>query len=192
MPQNPSPTWTAWPDLPNVGKVIIRVDFGTQRAHGAVDRNASSKRPGLQFQLISGTHPGAVALAPNEFGRKDSVMQLPVILEGESLRRLIQGAIVGGLLTAFLGFNWGGWTTQSTARQLAVSDTSIALVAVLAPMCADRFRTASDVTLNMAEFKKVSSWQQDSFIQKGGWATFSGMISPDLAIAQACAKLLTT
>jgi hypothetical protein len=42
----------------------------------------------------------------------------------------------------------------------------------------------------MAEFKKVSLWQQDSFIQKGGWATFPGMSSPDLAIADACAKML--
>ena len=119
-------------------------------------------------------------------------MQLPAILEGESLRRLIQGAIVGGLATAFIGFNWGGWMLESTAKQSAVKDTSAALVAVLAPMCADKFRTASDVTLNMVEFKKVSSWMQDSFIQKGGWATFPGMNSPDLAIAQACAKLLTT
>jgi hypothetical protein len=119
-------------------------------------------------------------------------MQLPAILEGESLRRLIQGAVAGGLVTALLGFNWGGWMLESTARQIAVKDTSAALVAVLAPMCADKFRTASDVALNMAEFKKVSSWMQDSFIQKGGWATFSGMSSPDLAIAQACARLLTT
>jgi hypothetical protein len=119
-------------------------------------------------------------------------MQLPAILEGESLRRLIQGAVAGGLVTALLGFNWGGWMLESTARQIAVKDTTAALVAVLAPMCADKFRTASDVTLNMAEFKKVSSWMQDSFIQKGGWATFPGMSSPDLAIAQACARLLTT
>jgi hypothetical protein len=119
-------------------------------------------------------------------------MQLPAILEGESLRRLIQGAIVGGLATAFIGFNWGGWMLESTAKQSAVKDTSAALVAVLAPMCADKFRTASDSTLNMAEFKKVNSWMQDSYIQKGGWATFPGMSSPDLAIAQACAKLLTT
>jgi hypothetical protein len=117
-------------------------------------------------------------------------MQLPAILEGESLRRLIQGAIAGGLVTAFIGFNWGGWTTESNARQAAVRDTSAALAAVLAPMCADKFRAASDAVLNMAEFKKVSSWQQDSYIQKGGWATFPGMASPDLAIAQACAKLL--
>ena len=119
-------------------------------------------------------------------------MQLPAILEGESLTRLLQGAFLGFLATVIIGFNWGGWTLESTARQTAVKDTSTALVAVLAPMCADKFRMASDATLNMTEFKKVSSWQQDSFIQKGGWATFSGMSAPDLAIAQACAKLLTT
>ena len=43
----------------------------------------------------------------------------------------------------------------------------------------------------MAELKKVGSWQQDSYIQKGGWATFKGMASPDLAVAQACANILT-
>jgi hypothetical protein len=58
-------------------------------------------------------------------------------------------------------------------------------------MCAEKFRTGSDATAKMAEFKKVSLWQQDSYIQKGGWATFPGMSSPDLAIAEACAKLLT-
>ena len=47
-------------------------------------------------------------------------------------------------------------------------------------MCVDKFRTGPDGTSNMTEFKKVSTWQQDSFIQKGGWATFPGMGSPDL------------
>jgi hypothetical protein len=119
-------------------------------------------------------------------------MQLPAILEGESLTRLIQGAIVGFIATVVIGFNWGGWTLESTAKQAAEKNASAALVAVLAPMCADKFRGASDAALNMTEFKKVSSWMQDSYIQKGGWATFPGMGAPDLAIAQACAKLLTT
>jgi hypothetical protein len=118
-------------------------------------------------------------------------MQLPAILEGPSLTRLIQGAVFGAIATAFIGFNWGGWMLEGTARQRAVADTSAALVAVLAPMCADKFRAGAEATQNMAEFKKVSSWQQDSYIQKGGWATFPGMSSPDLAIAQACATLLT-
>jgi hypothetical protein len=119
-------------------------------------------------------------------------MQRPAILEGESITRLVQGAIAGVLVTVVIGFNWGGWTLESTSKQNTEKSTSAALVAVLAPMCAEKFRLASDVTLNMAEFKKVSSWMQDSFIQKGGWATFPGMSSPDLAVAQACAKILAT
>ena len=118
-------------------------------------------------------------------------MQLPAILEGPSLTRLLQGAFVGFVATAVIGFNWGGWTLGSTAKQMAQKDTSAALVAVLAPMCAEKFRSSSDAAAKMAEFKKVSLWQQDSFIQKGGWATFPGMSSPDLAIAEACAKMLT-
>lgn len=80
----------------------------------------------------------------------------------------------------------------STAKQMAVKDTSTALVAVLAPMCADKFRSGSEAPTNMAEFKKVNTWQQDTYLQKGGWATFPGLASPDLAIAQACANILTT
>jgi hypothetical protein len=117
-------------------------------------------------------------------------MQLPEMLEGPSLTRLIQGALFGAAATAFIGFNWGGWALESTAKQRAVADTSAAMVAVLAPMCADKFRSGTEAVVNTAELKKVSVWQQDTFIQKGGWATFPGMSAPDLAIAQACAKLL--
>jgi hypothetical protein len=119
-------------------------------------------------------------------------MRMPEFLEGASLTRLLQGACFGAVATAIIGFNWGGWTLHSTAREMAVKDTSAALVAVLAPMCVDKFRTGADGTSNMTEFKKVSTWQQDSFIQKGGWATFPGMSGPDLAVARACASLLGT
>ena len=117
-------------------------------------------------------------------------MQFPEILRGESRKRLLQGAFAGFLATVLVGFTWGGWTLEATARQMAEKNTSAALVAVLAPMCADKFRHASDAALNMSELKRVSSWQQDSYIQKGGWATFPGLSAPDLAIAEACAKLL--
>jgi len=43
----------------------------------------------------------------------------------------------------------------------------------------------------MVELKKVSSWMQDSYIEKGGWATFSGGTAPERGVAQACANLLT-
>ena len=69
-------------------------------------------------------------------------MSLPAILEGPSVTRLLQGACAGALATVLVGFGWGGWMLGSTAKQMAVKDTSTALVAVLAPMCADKFRAA--------------------------------------------------
>jgi hypothetical protein len=33
--------------------------------------------------------------------------------------------------------------------------------------------------------------EHDTFIEKGGWATFPGMAMPDRGVAQACANLLT-
>jgi hypothetical protein len=32
---------------------------------------------------------------------------------------------------------------------------------------------------------------QDSYIEKGGWATFAGVSPPGRGVAQACATLLT-
>ena len=78
-----------------------------------------------------------------------------------------------------------------TAKQMADKNASAAVVAILAPMCADKFRQGADASANMAELKKVSSWMQDSYIEKGGWATFPGNGSPDRSVAQACATLLT-
>ena len=46
-------------------------------------------------------------------------MELPSILQGESLTRLAQGAIAGFLATTVIGFNWGGWMLESTAKQMA-------------------------------------------------------------------------
>jgi hypothetical protein len=118
-------------------------------------------------------------------------MQLPPILQAESLVRLLQGAFAGFLATAIIGFNWGGWTLESTAKQMAEKSANTARVAALAPMCADKFQQAADANVNMAELKKVNSWMQDSYIEKGGWATFPGMTSPERGVAQACAELLT-
>jgi hypothetical protein len=119
-------------------------------------------------------------------------MQFPAILQGESRTRFVQGAFAGFLATVILGFGWGGWTLGSTAKENAVKGAAAAVVAVLAPLCADKFRQAADAPANLAELKKTSSWQQDTYIEKGGWATFPGMGAPDRGVAQACANLLTT
>ena len=134
----------------------------------------------------------SVALASKQSSERSPPMQLPSILQRESRTRLLQGAFAGFLATVIIGFGWGGWTLGSTARETAAKSAAAAVVAVLAPMCADKFRQTAEASANMTELKKVSSWMQDSYIEKGGWATFPGMSSPDRGVAQACATLLTT
>jgi hypothetical protein len=79
----------------------------------------------------------------------------------------------------------------STAKENAVKSAAAAVVAVLAPICADKFQHAAEAPANLVELKKTSTWQQDTYIEKGGWATFPGMSVPDRTVAQACANLLT-
>jgi hypothetical protein len=113
-------------------------------------------------------------------------MQVPSILHGDSLKRLLQGAFIGFLATVIIGFGWGGWTLGSTAKEMA----GAALVSALAPICVDKFQNAAEAAANLAELRKVSSWQRASFVEKGGWATLPGSDSANSAVAQACAKML--
>jgi hypothetical protein len=117
-------------------------------------------------------------------------MQVPSILQGESFKRLLQGAFVGFLATVVIGFGWGGWTLGSAAKEMADKSASSAVIAALAPICVDKFQRATGAEANLAELKKVSSWQQATFVEKGGWATLPGSDTVNSSVARACADLL--
>src|SRR3981081_3288809 len=87
-------------------------------------------------------------------------MQLPAILQGESLRRLMQGAAAGAVATMFVGFNWGGWSLGSTADKMAKERSDLAVVAALAPVCAEKFRALPDADAKTAALSKVDSWKR--------------------------------
>ena len=118
-------------------------------------------------------------------------MQLPAILQGDSLKRLLQGAAAGAAATLLIGFNWGGWVTGGTAKDMTQKSSTAAVIAALSPICVDKFQHSAEATVNMAELKKVSSYQQGSFIEKGGWATLPGSDSANSSVAQACANMLS-
>jgi hypothetical protein len=101
------------------------------------------------------------------------------------------GAAGGAVALAIFGFTWGGWMTSSTANKLADQRADSAVVAVLTPICVEAFLHNADVTANLTALKKISStWEQDDFIEKGGWATRPGASSPDCVLARACAEKL--
>jgi hypothetical protein len=118
-------------------------------------------------------------------------MQVPLILQGESLKRLLQGAAAGAVATIFVGFYWGGWITGGTAIKLADERANTAVVAALAPICEEKFLQNSDAKANLAVLQKIStSLGQGDYLEKGGWATRPGATSPDYQLARACAEKL--
>jgi hypothetical protein len=117
-------------------------------------------------------------------------MELPKILQGESRTRLLQGIAIGAIAATIVGFNWGGWVLGSTAAKQAADSSKTAVVAVLTPICVDKFQRAADASNNLDALKKTAVYQQSDFVEKGGWATFSGSDTANSAVAQACANLL--
>ena len=118
-------------------------------------------------------------------------MQVPSILQGESLSRLLQGAAAGAVASMVIGFSWGGWMTGGTANRLAAERVDTAVVAALTPICVEKFLQDSDAKANLAVIKKIPSfWEQGEYVQKGGWATQPGATSSDYHLARACAEKL--
>ena len=118
-------------------------------------------------------------------------MQLPSFLLGQSRERLIQGAIAGSVLTMAIGFGFSGWQMRSNVERRAELAVNKAVVAVLTPICVANFRQAADVKATTVALNATDSWHRDSFVEKGGWATFPGSKEPANGVAEACAKILS-
>jgi len=122
---------------------------------------------------------------------RQETMQIPSILQAPSLTRLLQGIALGAAATMVIGFYWGGWTLNSTARQMAENRADIAVVAVLAPICVEQFQRQEDAAAKLADFKRIISWNQASYVAAHGWATMPGAGKPKtLAVARACAEMI--
>lgn len=117
------------------------------------------------------------------------MFQLPSILQGESLTRLAQGAAIGAVAAIAVGFYWGGWSLQSTAEKMAKSQSDAAVVAALAPVCADKFRAMPDAEAKQVSLTKVDSWKRrDEFPKE--LVTLPGESYPNSALVDACYKIL--
>jgi alpha/beta superfamily hydrolase len=116
-------------------------------------------------------------------------MEMPSMLQGESLKRLLQGAAAGAIATVVIGFSWGGWSLSSTANTMAKQRSEQAVVAALAPVCADKFRALPDAEAKKVALSKVDSWKRrDEFPKE--FVTLPGESYPNSALVDACYTLL--
>ena len=103
----------------------------------------------------------------------------------------IQGAVVGAIALAIVGFSWGGWVTGGSADKRAAVAAHDAMVVALAPICVERFRAQGDAVNKLGELSKASSWDRGSFIERSGFATMPGSKTSDSDVARACAEILS-
>jgi hypothetical protein len=116
-------------------------------------------------------------------------MQVPSILQGESLKHLLQGAAVGAVATIFVGFYWGGWWLGSTADKIVKEQSKLAVVAALAPVCAEKFRAQPDGAAKIIALSKVYPWNRAKDFPKE-LVTLPGETEPSSALVDACYALL--
>ena len=94
-------------------------------------------------------------------------MQVPSMLQAESLTRLLQGAAAGAVATMFVGFYWAGWSLGSTADKTAKERSELAVIAALAPVCADKFRALPDAEAKQVALSKVELVEASGRIPQG-------------------------
>ena len=116
-------------------------------------------------------------------------MQLPPFLQGDSVTRLLQGAAAGAVATMIVGFYWGDWSLGSTADKMAKERSELAVVAALAPVCADKFRALPDAEAKQVALSKVDLWKRRDEFPKD-FVTVPGESYPSSGLVDACYTLL--
>jgi hypothetical protein len=89
----------------------------------------------------------------------------------------------------FVGFYWGGRSLGSNADKMAKERSELAVIAALAPVCADKFRALPDAEAKQVALSKVDSWKRrDEFPKE--LVTFPGQSYPNAALVDACYTVL--
>lgn len=98
----------------------------------------------------------------------------------------------GGMLLGMLLLSYGfGFMSQSAAEKLAGTKSETAVLAVLAPACAEKFRALPDVvarTATIVQAKDNSYRMREAF--PADLITLPGKSYPDSDLTTACANLI--
>ncbi len=95
------------------------------------------------------------------------------------------------VLTMIVGFTAGGWTTGGTAETMAAQVARDARAELASVVCVEKFIVAAGAAGRLAELQETTGYQQDDFIEDGGWATMVGMEDTIPGAADLCADTLT-
>lgn len=101
------------------------------------------------------------------------------------------GAVLGSIATMILGFGFAGWMLGSTGDRLAKQRADIAVTTALVPLCVAQSKSDKAATKKLTELRALAStYDQQEFVTKTGWATVPGSETPNRDVAEACASAL--
>ncbi len=99
------------------------------------------------------------------------------------------GVAVGAGAAVVAGLSMGWIVSSSKANVMANERAQVAVVAVMAPICIDRFQSADGYTAKLAALKEIQApWQRRDYVAKGNWADVGK--ESNYAVADACAEAL--
>lgn len=102
----------------------------------------------------------------------------------------IWSCVGAAALTMIVGFTVGGWTTSGTVEEMVAEAEYDARAQLASTICVERFVSAPDASSRLAELKDTPSYQQDDFVEEGGWTTLAGMDEAVDGASDLCASTL--
>ena len=102
------------------------------------------------------------------------------------IKQGIIGAVAGGILVMIVGFNWGGWTSATTARE----NEERAVLAYKAEICVAQFLMTPKHQEQLKEFMETQTWKRSQFVEKGGWDKMPGEETARGYVSSACSDKL--
>ena len=100
------------------------------------------------------------------------------------------GFAIGAVVVLVVGFKADVLVTNSSAVEMAASQSREAVVNALTPFCIKAAHTDPDFQKKYASIIKGSTWNHYEGIMKSGWATLPGSLEANEDVAGACASKL--
>jgi hypothetical protein len=101
------------------------------------------------------------------------------------------GAVVGSLVTMYVGFNVAGWMTTGSAEVMAKETAASAVAERLGTICVAQFNRDTAKSQKLIEMKDKDTWEKGRYIDTQSWAIMPGAEKAESGVADACAKQLS-
>lgn len=112
------------------------------------------------------------------------------MINTETLKPAVIGAVAGAIALAIVGFSWGGWMTADTAERMASNHARLEVVAALVPICIEQSKQDPQAAKTLSELKLANSYDRTNMLMSAGWATMPGSSDPNRGVASACVDRL--